>query len=81
MGQDVVRQDIVRVSVYISTYELLEALALALTFIEVLFLKVLQLKVDETSQETSISVSADSFNTIVLSLYHFLLIKSRVKYE
>jgi hypothetical protein len=81
MGQDVVRQDIVRVSVYISTYELLEALALALTFIEVLFLKVLQLKVDKTSQETSISVSADSFNTIVLSLYHFLLIKSRVKYE
>jgi hypothetical protein len=76
-----VRQDIVRVSVYISTYELLEALALALTFIEVLFLKVLQLKVDKTSQETSISVSADSFNTIVLSLYHFLLIKSRVKYE
>lgn len=75
------RQDIVRVSVYISTYELLEALALALTFIEVLFLKVLQLKVDKTSQETSISVSADSFNTIVLSLYHFLLIKSRVKYE
>lgn len=75
------RQDIVRVSVYISTYELLEALALALTFIEVLFLKVLQLKVDKTSQETSISVSADSFNTIMLSLYHFLLIKSRVKYE
>lgn len=74
-------QDIVRVSVYISTYELLEALALALTFIEVLFLKVLQLKVDETLQETSISVSADSFITIVLSLYHFLLIKSRVKYE
>lgn len=70
------RQDIVRVSVYISTYELLEALALALTFIEVLFLKV-----DETSQETSMSVSADSFITIVLSLYHFLLIKSRVKYE